>query len=168
MKKLYLIRHAKSSWDDPTLDDFDRPLNNRGLKDAPRMGLRLVQKDVKPQIVMSSPALRALHTCQLMCEPLAFDKAKIILLPQLYHASANQLLEQTQKIDPISETEPESVLIFGHNPGLTDFVNRLLNEQIINIPTAGIVGAVLNIKKWHEVDWGCGKLTFLDFPKNIR
>lgn len=166
MKKLYLIRHAKSSWDDLKINDFDRPLNDRGKKDAARMGKRLKEKGLAPDMVVTSPAVRALETCKIICTEIGFDHAKIIEVPKLYHADAEQILEEVSAIKDRVNDDEENMLLFGHNPGLTDFTNRLLNEHILNIPTAGIVCAELVIRKWKNVDWGCGKLLFFDIPKN--
>ena len=168
MKNLYLIRHAKSSWDDPNLNDFDRPLNERGEKDAPRMGRRLKEKKITPDIVVSSPAIRALETCKIICDVLGFEKKKIIEHQSVYHASEEEILKVVRSLKDRRGDNEENVLLFGHNPGLTDFANRLLNEHIVNIPTAGIVAAQLKIDKWSKTDWGCGKLLFFDFPKNKR
>jgi phosphohistidine phosphatase len=166
VKKLYLMRHAKSSWDDPEIEDFDRPLNDRGEKDAPKMGKRLKEKRLTPDIVISSPALRALDTCKIICEVLGFNRKKIIENKSLYHASEEEILKVVRSLKDRIGDEEENVLLFGHNPGLTDFANRLLNEHILNIPTTGIVAAQLAINRWKEADWGSGKLLFFDFPKN--
>ncbi|MFM7430329.1 MAG: SixA phosphatase family protein [Flammeovirgaceae bacterium] len=168
MKNLYLIRHAKSSWDNPDRDDFDRPLNERGEKDAPRVGRRLKEKKLTPDIVVSSPAIRALETCKIICEALDFDKTKIIEHQSLYHASEEEILKVVRSLKDRKGDKEENVLLFGHNPGLTDFANRLLNEYIVNIPTSGIVAAQLNIDKWSQVEWSCGKLLFFDFPKSNK
>jgi phosphohistidine phosphatase len=166
MKKLYLIRHAKSSWDNPEMADFDRPLNERGKKDAPRMGKRLKEKDLTPDIMISSPATRALDTCTAIAKVLRFHQEKIIVDKRLYHASEDQLLKVVQGLKDRRGDEEEIVLLFGHNPGLTDFANELLNQNIDNIPTCGIVAAKLNIKNWKEAAFGCGEMEFFDFPKN--
>jgi phosphohistidine phosphatase len=166
VKKLYLIRHAKSSWDNSEIDDFNRPMNSRGEKDAPKMGRRLKEKRLTPDIVVSSPAVRTLDTCKIICGVLGFNTTKIIENKSLYHASEEEILKVVRGLKDRKADEEENVLLFGHNPGLTDFANRLLDEQILNIPTAGIVCAELAIKKWRDVDWGCGKMLFFDFPKN--
>ena len=166
MKTLYLIRHAKSSWDDPEIDDFERPLNERGKRDAAKMGQRLKEKMLTPDIVVSSPAIRTLATCKIICEVMGFDQKKLVEVKSLYHASDEEILKVVCSLKDRSGDEEENVLLFGHNPGLTDFANRLLEEKILNIPTAGIVCAELQIKKWRDVDWGCGKMLFFDFPKN--
>ena len=166
MKKLYLIRHAKSSWDNLAIDDFQRPLNGRGIKDAPRMGKRLKERSLTADLVLSSPAKRALDTCLIITKILGFSKEKINTDKRLYHASEEELLRIIRELKDHANDEEENVLLFGHNPGLTNFANQLLNEHIQNIPTTGIVAASLSIKKWQEVDWGCGKLLFFDFPKS--
>lgn len=166
MKKLYLIRHAKSSWDNLSLDDFDRPLNSRGEKDAPKMGKRLQDKKIAPDVIVTSPAKRALDTCLIIIKFLGFPKEKISIDKRLYHASEEELLRVIRELKDHPNDEEENVLLFGHNPGLTNFANQLLNEHIQNIPTTGIVVASLSIKKWQEIDWGCGKLLFFDFPKS--
>jgi len=166
MKKLYLIRHAKSSWDHPDLDDFDRPLNKRGLKDAPRMGKRLKEKRITPDVMLSSPAERALATCQAIARVLGFDNAKIKTNQKLYHASEDGILDVIRNLKDSPRDSEEVVLLFGHNPGLTEFANVLLNQTINNIPTCGVVGAELPVEHWQDVTFGCGKMLFFDFPKS--
>lgn len=162
MKMLYIIRHAKSSWDDPSLDDFSRPLNERGEKDAPRMGKRLKEKHITPDLLISSPAKRALKTCKAIAKVLDYPKEKIVEEKKLYHADASQIFSIVSKIK-----EPHDVvMIFGHNPGFTEFANTLLNQSIMNIPTAGVVAGKLDIKSWKEIHPGCGQLLFFDFPKS--
>jgi phosphohistidine phosphatase len=166
MKTLYLIRHAKSSWDDPDLGDFERPLNKRGKKDAPNMARRLKEKRVTPDFMITSPATRAFETCKMFAEILNYNKDKIITDKRLYHADEAQLLKVIHEIKERERDEEEVILLFGHNPGLTEFANKLLNENIDNIPTCGIVKAHLKAGRWKEVTFGGGKLKFLDFPKN--
>ncbi|MBX2897769.1 MAG: histidine phosphatase family protein [Cyclobacteriaceae bacterium] len=166
MKKLYIIRHAKSSWDNPELADFDRPLNKRGQKDAPRMGKRLKEKRITPDIMLSSPAERALATCNAIAKVLAFDHSKIKTDRKLYHASEDEILNIIRNLKDSPRDSEEVVLLFGHNPGLTEFANLLLNKTIDNIPTCGVVGAELPVKRWQDVSFGCGNMLFFDFPKN--
>jgi phosphohistidine phosphatase len=164
MKRLFLVRHAKSSWDDPTLADFDRPLNDRGKRAAPVMGKRLRERNVHPDYMISSPAARALATCHLIADKLGFAQAKIKTDRALYHASEDQLLRVLQNIPDVRDPE-EIVFLFGHNPGLTEFANRLLNQEIENIPTCGVVEATLPIARWQDAHWGCGRLVDFDYPK---
>lgn len=161
MKTLYVIRHAKSSWDDPTLSDFDRPLNNRGKKDAPEMGKRLKQRKVLPDLFLSSPAERARTTCYAIAEELGYPESKIKTDKNLYHAEDAEILRIIQSLD----NKYACVWIFGHNPGLTDFVNLLADAGIDNIPTCGVVACSLNVQSWDEVSRKKGVVTFFDFPK---
>ncbi len=161
MKMLYAVRHAKSSWDAPDQDDFDRPLNERGEKDAPRMGKQLKERDVVPDLIYASPAARAWATAVAIAHILGYDVNNIRKERKLYHAGEDILLETVRHT---SDTI-DSIMIVGHNPGLTEFVNDLLNENISNISTAGVVAAQLKIDSWNKADWKCGKLLFFDYPK---
>jgi phosphohistidine phosphatase len=164
MKTLYVIRHAKSSWDNPQLGDFDRPLNERGERDAPRMGKRLKEKRIVPDLLLSSPAKRALTTCEKIADILGYPNEKIKTEGALYHAGEEEILQIIKK----TNDKHDVLLIFGHNPGLTDFVNKLTDTFIHNIPTCGIVACSLNIDSWKGIDWGKGKLDFFDFPKSKK
>jgi phosphohistidine phosphatase len=166
MKKLYLVRHAKSSWDDPGLSDLERPLNKRGEKDAPRMAKRLKEKRVTPDVMITSPAVRALNTCLHFARILAFDKDRIITTPDLYHADEDQILKVIRDLKDYPGDQEEVVLLFGHNPGLTEFANALLDESIDNIPTCGIVACTIHADQWKKLNFGDAALDFIDFPKN--
>lgn len=161
MKTLYVIRHAKSSWDDPTLSDFDRPLNNRGKKDAPAMGKRLAQRHVVPDLLLSSPAERALTTCKIIADEIQYPSGKIKTDKNLYHAEDAEILRIIQGLD----NKYSCVWIFGHNPGQTDFVNLIADADIDNIPTCGVVICALDIQSWDEVNRKKGVVTFFDYPK---
>ena len=165
MKTLYLIRHAKSSWDDPLQDDFDRPLNKRGMKDAPRMGKRLQEMDIHPDMLLSSPAERALSTCMLIAEKIGYSARNIHTDQRLYHAGEDQLLAVVHGFHDGND----EIMIFAHNPGLTDFANRLNHDLVTdNIPTCGVVALQFAVNSWKEVVWEKGKLLFFDFPKNTQ
>jgi len=165
MKRLFIIRHAKSNWDNLLIKDFDRPLNKRGEKDAPRMAKRLKESRVFPDVILSSPAKRALATCQEFCRILKLPEKQIITQQKLYHANEDDILDVVRNIKDRKGDEEEIVFLFGHNPGLTEFVNSLLNEDIDNIPTCGIVSCALTAKSWDDVTWGSGELDFFDYPK---
>lgn len=164
MKKLYIIRHAKSSWDEPGLSDFERPLNDRGKRDAPRMAKRLKEKEIHPDLMLSSPAKRALSTCKRIAGVLNYAPEKIKTDQRLYHASDDQILKVLKELND----KQNEVLLFGHNPGLTDFVNEFTSDEtyIPNIPTCGVIAYEINIDTWKELDWGKGDLQFFDYPKN--
>lgn len=164
MKTLYVIRHAKSSWDDPSLADFDRPLNKRGKHDAPKMGKRLRHLEVVPDLLLSSPAERALTTCTIIAEQIGYPQSKIKTDRNLYHADDAQILSTVQALD----NKHNVVWIFGHNPGLTDFVNLIANAGIDNIPTCGVVACSLNISSWDEVNAKKASVIFFDYPKKKK
>ena len=162
MKVLYIVRHAKSSWDDPLLDDFSRPLNERGKRDAPRMGKRLKEKGLVPDLMLTSPARRALATCKRIAEVIGYVEDKIKTERDLYHAGSEQILNVMKTV----KDKHNIVVIFGHNPGLTDFVNALGKQTFDNVPTCGVAAYDLAIESWKDIEFGIGKLRFFDYPKN--
>lgn len=164
MKRLYLIRHAKSSWEDPRLADFDRPLNERGKKDAPRMGKRLAQEGHVPDVLLSSPARRAFSTAKRIGCQLGFRKKDIRQDIHLYHADESQLLRTVQAL----ADKANSVMLFGHNPGLTEFATLLCRHDFRNIPTCGVVCIDFRVNSWKEVKYNQGTLLFFDYPKKHR
>src|ERR1041385_531010 len=121
MKKLYIVRHAKSRWASPEMDDFDRPLNERGEKDAPHMAKVLKERKVFPDRMISSPAVRALTTCKAFAKVLDFDKHNIITVDQLYHASPDTWLKVLKSLKEHKDDNEDVALVFGHNPGITEF-----------------------------------------------
>jgi phosphohistidine phosphatase len=163
MKSVIIVRHAKSSWDDQSLADIDRPLNERGERDAPRMANRLKERNVHPQQMISSPALRAISTCRDFAKVLGFPEEQIQKVTSVYHAGSDTLLDVLRHARELDSDGP--LMLFGHNPGLTDFVNELLDEEIDNIPTTGVVAAKLNITRWKDATAGCGTLEYFDYPK---
>ena len=164
MKTLYIIRHAKSSWEDPNQDDFDRSLNDRGKRDAPRMGKRLKEKDIRPDLILTSPAKRAFSTAKRIAKVLKYDKDGIKADKRLYHADEEVILSLVQGL----KDKHNIVMVFGHNPGLTDFVNSFQSGEldIDNVPTCGVVAFELDIDSWKNAAWGKGKIKFFDYPKS--
>lgn len=164
MKTLYLVRHAKSSWDDPGISDIDRPLNDRGKKDAPRMGKRLKEKAVIPDLMLSSPSRRTLSTCRRFAEILGYDPDSIKTERRLYHADEDEILSVIRDV----KDKYNVLMVFGHNPGLTDFVNLLSEEDNIinNLPTCGVVCFTFKVEHWQMTDYGKGQFVFFDFPKS--
>jgi phosphohistidine phosphatase len=144
------------------LRDFDRPLNKRGLNDAPRMGKLLKERGVHPDLMVSSPAVRALATCRALATALGYPEDKIKVDKRLYHAAEDKLLTV---IKECKVEDPGVIVVVGHNPGLTEFANRLLDEAIDNVPTCGIVAGKLNIQSWEDLTWGCGEQEFFETPK---
>ncbi|MBU1095711.1 MAG: histidine phosphatase family protein [Bacteroidetes bacterium] len=164
MKTLFLVRHAKSSWDDSSIKDLDRPLNNRGKADAPFMGNLLKKKNVNPDILISSPAKRAYSTAKLFAKELGIDKNKILVKENIYEASAGELIEIINDI----KNEHFTAMLFGHNPGFTMLSYYLSNARVDNIPTCGVVKIIFDVESWKEVEVGRGTLTDFEFPKKYR
>lgn len=160
MKTLVLIRHGKSSWDDPALADTDRPLADRGKRDAPQMGKRLAKRNVQPDLIVSSPAMRALATARIFAQELGYNLRDIQVDPRLYPGQANKLLSLIQTFD----NERERVMLFGHNPALIDLAHYL-STSITHMPTCAVAEFVFDAKSWSEVDRiTLGRVT-LDYPK---
>jgi phosphohistidine phosphatase len=161
MKTLVIIRHAKSSWDNPLLSDFDRPLNDRGKEDAPEMAKRLQRTKITPGIWLSSNAKRAYSTAKRFADVFGVDHSEIQQLDELYHASDSRLLETVHSIP----AKHDVAFLFGHNPGLTDFVNQVSNLRTDNIPTCGVV--VLQLPSWKKAGHEPAELLLYDYPKNL-
>ncbi len=161
MKKIYLVRHAKSSWDNSRLPDFERPLNQRGKKDAPFMGELFARKRIKPQIMISSPAVRALATAKIFAEKLNYPADRIVTAPTIYEGSAGDIM---LIISSLSDYYSELIL-FGHNPALTVLNNYLTDKPVINIPTCGISGIKFDVKKWKDIKPGGGRNFMFEYPK---
>jgi len=161
MKTLYLLRHAKSSWDDPELKDFERPLSERGFHDAPIMGARFKQRGVKPCRIISSPALRAKTTAKLIAEAIDFPVDDITSNPELYFAGTGMFLKAASLVDESCD----AAMLVGHNPAITEFANVMANTDIDNIPTCGLVEISLDIDSWSDIEMGIGTLVEFDYPK---
>ena len=161
-KRLLIIRHAKSDWNDPKLPDFDRPLNSRGLRNAPEMAERLLKKHLIPQQIVSSPAKRAITTAEYFGGVFDIEKNEIRQEKDIYEASASRLLKLINELD----NQYNFIPIFGHNPGLSDLVRNLTGDGF-NIPTCGIVLIRLFVDDWQLISKGTGELQFFDYPKNL-
>ena len=155
------MRHAKSSWDDPDLSDFDRPLNHRGKEDAPKMGERLADMGIHPDLIVASPAKRARKTAKIVAEKLGYDGDGIVWEDRIYEASPQTLLYLVCQLP----ADAKRVMIVGHNPGLTMLANILGDIAIDNIPTAGVVGIAFDTKKWDEACRMKGHTLFFEYPK---
>ena len=162
MKRLFLIRHAKSSWSEPDLADIDRPLNKRGKNDAPFMGKRLKETHkAKSDLIISSPAKRALRTAKIIAREIDYPERKIEIKDSLYGSGVQAILNIIKYLD---ESFNE-VMLFGHNPDLTSLANFLSNNEVENIPTCGIFCVDFDIKSWKDVKKGEGIFKFFDYPK---
>ncbi|MGF1548883.1 MAG: histidine phosphatase family protein [Thiotrichales bacterium] len=164
MRLLTLIRHAKSSWDNPLLRDFDRALNPRGQADAPLMGGVLRAAGVSVDRVISSPARRAITTAEIVATALGYPLNHIQREPRIYEATLDTLLEIVRALDP----QAQSVALFGHNPGFSDLANHLSRQPIGELPTCAVVRLAFDVSAWHAIEPGSGKLLAFDYPKKFK
>jgi len=161
MKTLYIVRHAKSSWDERGISDHDRKLNARGKRDAPKMGELLYGNGYSPDIIYSSSAKRALTTAKIIAEKIGYPVDNIVVTKNIYDATTNDLVNLINKLDDKYET----AMLFGHNPGFTVLANLLANKYIDNMPTCAVAVIELNVESWKEIESDCGKLIAFEYPK---
>jgi len=161
MKTLYLVRHAKSSWNYPDLSDFERPLNKRGNHDAPLMGKLLKEKSIKPDRMVTSPATRALITARYVAMNLNYQLEKISIDERLYDAGQNDILEVIGEVG----SKVNNLMIFGHNPGLTYVANSLCEEYIDNIVTAAVYSINFKSVSWASISNKNSSFNFYEYPK---
>jgi phosphohistidine phosphatase len=160
-RTLLLVRHAKSSWDDPDLADRDRPLNKRGLRDAPAMARRVAQRAHRPERIVTSPALRARRTAEAMAAALALEPEARMVDERLYDAMAEDLLEVIRALDP----RLERVMLVGHHPGMTDVANLLAGAALAKIPTCGVAELSLHVAAWADAGADAATLSGIESPK---
>lgn len=163
MKTVYFVRHAKSSWDNPTLRDIDRPLSKRGLRDAPFMANLIKGKGVKPGLLLSSPAMRAYSTAKFFAEAMDIPAGQIEQVKKIYEAYPEDILEIIQELPDGHDI----AFLFGHNPTLTSVANMFTDEYIANIPTCAVFRVDSEVESWMDFREGKGKLTELHFPKQF-
>lgn len=164
MKTLFLIRHAKSSWKNALLVDQDRPLNKRGERDAPQMGQRLANRQARPDLVISSPALRAYETAVRIADEIGYAEDDIQTSKELYLQGKSGIMDVLSGINP----EISCVMLFAHNPGVTIAANYLANADIDHIPTCGVAEIQFDVEFWTDVEGGTGKLILFDYPKRLE
>ena len=160
MKQLLIIRHAKSNWDNILHSDFERALNERGHHDAPMMAKKIFDKQIKIDAFVSSPAKRAFTTAAYFAEAFHVQEKNIIKIPELYHAAEESFYEVISKLNGQFNT----VAIFSHNPGITDFVNDLTDTQIDNMPTCAVFAVKANILHWKLFMQAEKEFLFIDYP----
>lgn len=163
MKKLLLVRHAKSDWKADDFSDFERSLSKRGLKDAPLMGEYIKSKNIFPDLIVSSAANRAVTTAEIIGEILNYDLDSINSEIGLYLCGADNIFNNIKRIDDNINT----LMIVAHNPDLTILSNYLAEIHIDNIPSCGIVFIELNIDKWQDIAPENSRLVFFQYPKSI-
>jgi phosphohistidine phosphatase len=162
MKTLILVRHAKSSWDAPGLSDSERPLNERGKKDAPEMAKRLKEKGVKVDLFLSSPAKRAHKTAKYFAEEYDVKKDNIVLVDELYMATHAGFMETVSRI----KDDYDVVALFSHNPGITEFASSLTNVKVDDMPTCAMFALQAETESWKDFPEAEKIFLFFDYPKN--
>lgn len=161
LRRLYIIRHAKSSWDHHGLEDIDRPLASRGIRNAKDMAGRLLKAGLIPQVLFTSPANRALNTALLMSSKWKLDPEQLQVHELLYDAYVSDI----QKVVSRAPSHISDLAIYGHNPAFTAYANIFLDFQLDNLPTAGVVVVSLESDSWEDIGSHHVKETHLDYPK---
>tara|TARA_B110000971_G_C20030000_1_gene510919 strand:+ start:3000 stop:3488 length:489 start_codon:yes stop_codon:yes gene_type:complete len=162
MKTLYIVRHAKSSWEYEGIEDIDRPLKRRGIKDAHLMSKFLSKEIDRPDVFVSSSANRALHTALIFCENFEYPLSNIKIKRQLYSFSDGYLVKTVNALDDGFN----SAIIFSHDHGINSFVNKFGNKPISHLTTCGVIGIQFDDKHWKNIKKG--KTFMIDFPKNHK
>ena len=161
MRRITLLRHAKSDWDTPSLNDFDRPLNQRGERDAELIGQRLNSNGVRPSLILCSDAKRAITTARMIAQEIAYPGEFIQPVNALYLASPATIIEVLRR-----EGEDYSdIMLIGHNPGLTDLANLICDSKTDNLPTCGVYAVDVDIDDWADLENTQGTLNYFEYPK---
>ncbi len=161
MKLLTIIRHAKSSWQAPGAEDFARPLNRRGKRDAAAMGKRLAAIGFMPDVLLSSPAKRARSTARRLGKQIGYPKSRIAYDENIYHATSDRLLAVVRNLDD----DVEHAALVGHNPGFSGLSDLLSTTHVGEMPPGGVARLELDVSSWRDVNRKCGTLLDFDYPK---
>lgn len=164
MKTLYIIRHAKSSWEYDALHDLERPLTERGFHDAELMGAWLRYMNIHAGTVISSPALRALTTARIICDSIGFDKNKITLHADLYFKEIPEIVKLIRE----RGMHTNEIFIFGHNPTFSNLAHAFTKTFTEVMPTCGIVAVEFDVNSWQLIELTKGKLKFFEYPKKFK
>ncbi|MRR55982.1 MAG: histidine phosphatase family protein [Deltaproteobacteria bacterium] len=164
MKRLALIRHAKSSWKDPNCADFDRPLTKRGKADAVAAGRWFAERRVQPSLIVASPAKRAIATLKRIVVEMGLPEKKIVRVGRLYEADSRDLLDFVREIDD----SHDECMLCGHNPALTDFCNYLAGYTFDNLPTCGVIIIDVMVDTWRDVQHGSGRILSWNRPRKTH
>lgn len=166
MKELILIRHAKSDWTNESVKDIDRPLNERGYTDAYQLSEWFKTELTLPDAILSSPATRAVNTAFIFCRTFKVNESAVILIQNLYESTMEEYLNIIGSLDD----KTNRVMLFGHNPAITNLTNELNKDLLFdNVPTCGIIKIGFNVNKWKDVAANKeGKLLLNKFPKSFK
>lgn len=162
MKNLILIRHAKSSWDNPAWSDLERPLNKRGKRDAPIMGRLMKEQGLLPDLILTSPARRARKTASKIAKEVGYPKEQIIIAESIYLQGTTKLIE----LIGTQNDETNRIFLIGHNPEMTELASHLTRSNIDNVPTCGIVSIEFPFDSWRRVSEEAGILTLFERPRH--
>ena len=164
MKTLYLVRHAKSSWENPGLGDAERPLMGKGIRKSKLVIESLQKKQIIPDLIISSPAVRAIETARIFARGLGYPEEKIMIERKIYEGNYDHILDiiygTSNKID--------SLMLFGHNPTFSNLANLLVHPGIDDMPTSAVVGISFAADKWEDVPNAKSRLLFVFTPKNLN
>lgn len=162
MKTLYIVRHAKSSWEYDGINDIDRPLKKRGIKDAYLVSAVLQKKIERPDVFVASCANRALHTAMIFSYSFNYPLANLKISKSLYSFSDGYLIKTVKALDDSFD----SAIIFSHDHGISDFVNKFGNEVVNHVPTCGVIGIKFENNHWKNIK--SGKTFLTEFPENYK
>ena len=163
-KQLFIVRHGKSSWEYEDVDDIDRPLKTKGINDAYVMARRLASKNKKPQLILSSPANRALHTSLIFARILDYPLSNLRVNETIYNGDENDILQLIHETDDSIST----LMIFGHNPFSTDLSNFFLKDKLDKLPTAGITSLNFKAERWEDISKDNVSTELVDYPDNAE
>lgn len=161
MKSLVLMRHAKSSWKSSALSDFERPLNKRGRREAPFMARELLRHGIRPDLIISSAATRAMSTALIVAGELGIAPKAIHAEMRIYEAKTSDLLEVVRSLPG----RARSALLVGHNPSISEFADTLTREDLDELPTAGVLRLDFPVDSWERIDRRTGNIRLFDYPK---
>lgn len=161
MKTLFLIRHAKSDWENTNLLDIERHLNVRGYSNANMMSKILKEKSMMPDLIISSPAIRAMTTALIFARNLNYNSNNILIKQELYDSSVKDYLTVVSNID----NQFQSVMLFAHNPTISSFADALTKALAMEMPTCAIVGITFDADNWNDIKNKKGELFLFDYPK---
>jgi phosphohistidine phosphatase len=163
LKTIILVRHAKSSWDDFSLEDEERPLTDRGKKNAPEMARRLLKKNIPIDAILSSPAKRARSTAEYFAKEYDIPKKKIILVPELYMPGSEAFVKTIRN----APGKADSIALVSHNEGITQFANALSEARVDHMPTCSVFAVKVDIDNWSQFEAGKTTFYFFDYPKSL-
>lgn len=163
MKTLFIVRHAKSSWDDPDLSDEERPLLEKGIKKTSRVIEYLNDNHISADLILSSPAVRAVETARLIAKGIRYPKEKITLMPEIYHFDSAHILRELRGLSD----NIQSVMIVGHNPGVTQLASHLMGKELEWLPTSAIAGIDFHTDHWGRISDSRVSMRFMIHPKML-